>query len=95
MESKPVANMKGLGSDKTGFCAWHEKLVNIMEQLSPGCRGILKALVRYVDQKEDEYLYDWIQNTDEYDKLDDPEKMWRISMRTYMLYYLTRQRPKR
>ena len=74
LESKSVANMKNLGSDKAGFRAWHEKLVNIMAQLSPGCRSILKALVRYVDQEEDEDLYDWIQNTDEYDKLDDPEK---------------------
>ena len=41
LESKSVANMKNLGSDKAGFRAWHEKLVNIMEQLSPGCRGIL------------------------------------------------------
>ena len=73
LESKSVANMKSLGSDKTGFRAWHEKLVNIMEQLSPGCRGILKALVRYVDQEEDEDLYEWMENTEEYNKLDDPD----------------------
>ena len=75
LESKSIANMKSLGFDKTGFRAWHEKLVNIMEQLRPGCRGILRALARYVDQEEDEDLYDWMQNTEEYNKLDDPEKM--------------------
>ena len=33
LESKAVAIMKVLGADKTGFIMWHEKLVNIMEQL--------------------------------------------------------------
>ena len=33
LESKVVANMKMLGADTAGFRTWHEKLVNIMEQM--------------------------------------------------------------
>ena len=39
LESKAVSNMKTLGSDKGSFHAWHEKLVNVMEQLRSGSRG--------------------------------------------------------
>ena len=39
LESKAVSNMKTLGSDKGSFRAWHEKLVNVMEQLRSGSRG--------------------------------------------------------
>ena len=86
LESKSVANMKSLGSDEMGFRAWHEKLVNVMEQITPGCRGILRALVKYVDQEEDEDLYEWMENTEEYSKLDDPEKtLERINEDLYVI----------
>ena len=46
LESKSVANIKTLGSDKTSFRTWHEKVVNVMEQLRPGSRGLFKALTK-------------------------------------------------
>ena len=38
MESKAVANLKAISSDKGGFRLWHEKFVNILEQrlVGPG-----------------------------------------------------------
>ena len=68
LERKAVANMKMLGRDKAGFRTWHEKLVNIMEQIKPGSRGIIKALVRHVDNEE-AYIYEWLQKQPEYNEL--------------------------
>ena len=74
LESKAVSNMKMLGADKTGFRMWHEKLVNIMEQLRPGSRGVLKALARHVDNEEDADIHEWIIDAPEYLQMGDAEK---------------------
>ena len=42
------------------FRSWHEKLVNIMEQIRPGSRGLLKALSRHVEHEVDEEFELWI-----------------------------------
>ena len=39
LESKAVANIKTLSSDKSSFRTWHEHVFNVMEQLRPGSRG--------------------------------------------------------
>ena len=66
--------MKMLGADKTGFRMWHEKLVNIMEQLRPGSRGVLKALARHVDNEEDADIHEWIIDEPEYLQMGDAAK---------------------
>ena len=66
LESKAVTNMKSIGSDKTGFRSWHEKLVNIMEQIRPGSRSLFKALTRHVEHEVEEDFEDWIKNEVEY-----------------------------
>ena len=60
LESKAVANMKTLSSDKGSFRAWHEKLVNVMEQLRSGSRGMFKALTKYVDQEIEDNFIEWV-----------------------------------
>ena len=87
LDSKAIANMKMLGADKSGFRSWREKLVNIMEQMRPGSRGIMKALARHVDNEED--IYKWMQEEEGYDDLEDPEKT--LEMNTYMLFCWTNQ----
>ena len=71
LESKAVANMKTLSSDKGSFRAWHEKLVNVMEQLRSGSRGMFKALTKYVDQEIEDNFIEWVKRQDECSHLDD------------------------
>ena len=85
LESKAVSNMKMLGADKTGFRMWHEKLVNIMEQLRPGSRGVLKALARHVDNEEDADIHEWIIDEPEYLQMGDAEKAEAQMKRVIML----------
>ena len=58
LEIKAVSNLKMVGGDKTGFRAWHERLVNIMEQIRPGSRSVLRALVRHVDHEVTEDFHE-------------------------------------
>ena len=71
LESKAVSNMKTLGSDKGSFRAWHEKLVNVMEQLRSGSRGLFKALTRYVDQEIEDNFEEWVNKQEECDGMED------------------------
>ena len=70
---------------------WHEKLVNNMEQLRPGSRGVLQALARHVDNEEDAYIYiyEWIIDEPEYLQMGDAEKaeaqMKRINEDLYVI----------
>ena len=50
LESKAVANIKTLISDKTTFRSWNEKLINVFSQARQGCRGMFRAMAEYVDQ---------------------------------------------
>ena len=71
LESKAVSNLKMVGGDKTGFRAWHERLVNIMEQIRPGSRGTLRALVGHVDHEMTEDFNEWIKNDEEYEEVEE------------------------
>ena len=53
LESKSVSNMKSLGSDKTGFRMWNEKLINIVSQIRPGSRRFFAAISEYIDRDND------------------------------------------
>ena len=44
LESKAIAGIKTLGSDKTSFRSWNDKLINVLSQARPGCRCMLKAM---------------------------------------------------
>merc|ERR1711873_326014 len=50
LESKAIANIKTLISDKTTFRSWNEKLINVFSQARQGCRGMFRAMAEYVDQ---------------------------------------------
>ena len=85
LESKAVSNLKTLGSERSTFRMWHEKLVNIMEQLSPGSRGLFKALTRYVDHEIEEDFADWTKNQTEFSGLKDAEVYDRVNEDVYVL----------
>ena len=50
LESKAVANIKTLASDKTTFRSWNEKLINVFSQARQGCRSMFRSMAEYVDQ---------------------------------------------
>ena len=50
LESKAIANIKALGTDKMGFRMWNEKLINIFAQVRPGARKLFTAMMEYVDK---------------------------------------------
>ena len=73
LESKSVANMKTLSSGKASFRMWHEKLVNVMEQLRPGSRGLFKVLTKYVDREVEANFEEWVKALEECDGLLDED----------------------
>ena len=46
LESKAIAGIKTLGSDKVNFRAWHEKFVNVMAQTIKGAREGIYEIVK-------------------------------------------------
>ena len=73
LESKSVVNMKTLSSDKASFRLWHEELVNVMEQLRPGSRGLFKALTKYADHEVEDKFEEWVKAQEECDGLLDED----------------------
>ena len=56
LESKAISGIKTLGSDKTSFRTWHEKLVNAMSQVIPGSREAFTWIVRKANEDEIEKI---------------------------------------
>ena len=52
LESKAVSNLSNLGSDKTTFRMWNERLINVVSQVRFGSRKLFRAMMEYVDQEE-------------------------------------------
>ena len=60
LECKSVSNLPMLGSDKHGFRNWNDRLVNIVSNIRPGSRKILKAMMEFVDQEgTGDFYEDW------------------------------------
>ena len=57
-ESKAVVGLKVLGEDKSAYKEWHTKFVNVMAQLRPGIRPILKAIEMSRDETWTEEEFD-------------------------------------
>ena len=85
LDSKAVRNLKMIGADKSGFRAWHERLVNIMEQIRPGSRGRFKALARHVDHEVTEEFAEWMEDQQEYEDLKNKEVLKEVSKDVYSL----------
>ena len=85
LECKSVTNLKMIGADKSGFRAWHERLVNVMEQIRPGSRGIFKALARHVDHEVTEEFAEWIKGQQEYADLKDEDVFKEVNEDVYVL----------
>ena len=57
-ESKAVMGLKVLGEDRAAYKEWHTKFVNVMAQLRPGMRPILKAIEMSKDETWTEEEFD-------------------------------------
>jgi len=57
-ESKAVMGLKVLGEDRAAYKEWHTKFVNVMAQLRPGIRPILKAIEMFRDEPWTEEEFD-------------------------------------
>ena len=49
LENKSVTNLPMLGTDKNSFRKWNDRLVNVVSNVRPGSRKVLKAMMEYVD----------------------------------------------
>ena len=65
LESKSVSSLPILGSDKHAFRNWNDRLVNIVSNIRPGSRKILKAMMEFVDQEIGGDFYDDWKETQE------------------------------
>merc|ERR1712163_108641 len=60
LECKSVSSLPMLGSDKHGFRNWNDRLVNIVSNIRPGSRKILRAMMEFVDQEgTGDFYEDW------------------------------------
>ena len=50
-ESKAVCKLSNLGTDKTTFRMWNERLINVVSQDRYGSRKLFKAMMDHVDQE--------------------------------------------
>ena len=57
-ESKAIMGLKVLGEDRAAYKEWHTKFVNVMAQLRPGIRPILKAIEMFRDEPWTEEEFD-------------------------------------
>ena len=57
-ESKAVAGMSILGNDRAVYKEWHTQFVNVMSQLRPGIRPILKSIEMHRDESWTEQDFD-------------------------------------
>ena len=53
MESKTINGLKVLGSDRTAFRIWHDKLVNAFVQHNHGYRAFFEKINQQLDKGED------------------------------------------
>ena len=51
LESKAVSGLSLLGTDKSTFRHWNERLINAVSQVRYGSRKLFKAMMDYVDQE--------------------------------------------
>ena len=65
LENKSVSSLPMLGSDKLAFRNWNDRLVNIVSNIRPGSRKILKAMMEFVDQEIPGDFYDDWKETQE------------------------------
>ena len=71
-ESKAIMVMKLLGGDRAAYKEWRAKFVNVMSQLGPGIRPILKCRDMHKDEKLDRTIFDVANDDDRCgDKFDD------------------------
>ena len=64
LESKAVGGLSNLGSDKTAFRIWNEKLINAVSQVRYGSRKLFRAMMDYVDQEAGGNFEDDFQDSD-------------------------------
>ena len=51
LESRAVNGLSSLGTDKTTFRMWNERLINVVTAVRFGTRKLFKAMMDYVDQE--------------------------------------------
>ena len=50
LENKSVGNLPVLGSDKSSFRHWNDRLVNVIVNVRPGTRKLFECMMEYVDR---------------------------------------------
>ena len=53
LDREAVSNLPMLGTDKTTFRMWNERLINVGSRDRYGSRKLFKAMMDYVDQEDD------------------------------------------
>ena len=51
LESRAIGSIANLGSDRTAFRLWNEKLINVVSGIRYGSRHLFKCMMDYVDQE--------------------------------------------
>ena len=65
LESRAVGGLTRLGSDKTTFRMWNERLINVVTAVRFGSRRLFKAMMDYVDQEVGGNFEELFRNSEE------------------------------